>query len=45
MPIRRKVEVLIELANKGDGGDNISVILLEVIEEKKWNIFKKKVIS
>ena len=45
MPVRRKVEVLIELANKDGGGDDISVILLEVIEEKKWNIFKKKVIS
>ena len=42
MPIRRKVEVLIELANKGGGGDDVSVILLEVVEEKKWNIFKKK---
>lgn len=40
--LERKVDVLIEGANRGGGGDNISVILLEVQEEKKWNKFKKK---
>jgi serine/threonine protein phosphatase PrpC len=40
--LARKVEVLIDGAKHGGGGDNISVILLEVLEEKKWNRFKKK---
>jgi serine/threonine protein phosphatase PrpC len=38
----RKVDVLIEEAKRGGGGDNISVILLEVLEEGKWQKFKKK---
>ncbi len=40
--LERKVDVLIDGAKRGGGGDNISVILLEVKEEKKWNKFKKK---
>jgi serine/threonine protein phosphatase PrpC len=40
--LARKVDVLIDGAKHGGGGDNISVILLEVLEEKKWNRFKKK---
>lgn len=40
--LARKVDVLIDDAKHGGGGDNISVILLEVLEEKKWNRFKKK---
>ncbi len=38
----RKVEVLIDEANRGGGGDNISVILLEVLEKGKWAKFKNK---
>ena len=40
--IERKVDILIDEANRGGGGDNITVILLEVLEEGKWNKFKKK---
>jgi len=40
--LERKVDVLIDGAKRGGGGDNISVILLEVLEERKWNKFKKK---
>lgn len=40
--LERKVDLLIDGAKRGGGGDNISVILLEVQEEKKWNKFKKK---
>lgn len=38
----RKVDVFIGEANRGGGGDNISVILLEMLEEGKWQKFKKK---
>lgn len=38
----RKVDVLIDEANRGGGGDNISVILLEILEKGKWARFKKK---
>ena len=40
--IERKTEILVQEANRGGGGDNISVILLEVLEEGKWKKFKKK---
>jgi len=40
--LERKADVLISEANLGGGGDNISVILLEVVEEGKWKKFKKK---
>lgn len=41
----QKVGRLIEHANLGGGGDNISVILLEVLEEGKWDRFKKKFVA
>ena len=40
--IERKVDILIDEANRGGGGDNISIILIEVVDEGKWNKFKKK---
>ena len=40
--LERKVDILIDEANLGGGGDNISVILLEVLEEKGWGKFKKR---
>jgi serine/threonine protein phosphatase PrpC len=43
MPLERKVNVLIEEANKGGGGDNITVILLEIQEEGTWDKFKKRI--
>lgn len=42
MSLERKVDVLIDEANKGGGGDNISVVLLEVLEDGKWNKFIKR---
>jgi protein phosphatase len=38
----RKVDVLIDEANRGGGGDNVSVILLEVLQKGRWAKFKKK---
>ena len=43
--IERKVDILIDEANRGGGGDNISIILVEVEDEGKWNKFKKKFIT
>ena len=43
--IERKVDILIDEANRGGGEDNISVIILEVLEEGKWKKFKKKFIN
>ena len=40
--LERKVDVLIDGAKRGGGGDNISVILLEVMEERGWNKLRKK---
>lgn len=40
--LERKVEVLIDEANRGGGGDNISVILMEILEEGRWSKLKKK---
>jgi protein phosphatase len=40
--LERKVDILIDEANLGGGSDNISVILLEVVDEGKWNKFKKR---
>jgi PPM family protein phosphatase len=40
--LERKAEILIDEANRGGGGDNITVILLEVLEEGKWSKLKKK---
>jgi serine/threonine protein phosphatase PrpC len=35
-----KADLLIEGANRGGGGDNITVILVEVLEEGKWDRIK-----
>jgi serine/threonine protein phosphatase PrpC len=42
MTIQRKVDILLDEANRGGGGDNITVILLEVMEEGKWGRFKRR---
>ncbi len=42
LSLDRKVDVLIDEANRGGGGDNISVILLQVSEKGKWAKFKKR---
>lgn len=36
-----KVDLLIEGANRGGGGDNITAILMEVLKEGKWDRFKR----
>jgi serine/threonine protein phosphatase PrpC len=38
----RKVDVLIDESKRGGGGDNITIILLQVLEEKKLGKFKKR---
>jgi protein phosphatase len=38
--LEEKVDLLIDGANNGGGGDNISVILLEVLKEGRWEKFK-----
>ena len=38
----RKVDVFIEEAYRGGGGDNITVILLEVMKEGKWDNIKRR---
>jgi protein phosphatase len=43
--IERKANVLIDEANRGGGGDNISVILLEVMSEGRWRKFARKFIG
>jgi PPM family protein phosphatase len=44
--LERKVDVLVDEANMGGGGDNISVILLEVLEEEgRWKKLRKRFIS
>lgn len=40
--IERRGNILIDEANRGGGGDNITVILLEVEDEGKWEKFKKR---
>jgi protein phosphatase len=40
--LERKSDILIEEANRGGGGDNISVILIEILEESKWSKLKRK---
>jgi serine/threonine protein phosphatase PrpC len=42
LSLARKVDVLINQAKRGGGGDNITVILLQVQEERKLNRFKKR---
>jgi protein phosphatase len=41
-PIEKKADILIDEANRGGGGDNISVILLEVMDEGKWTKLRKR---
>jgi protein phosphatase len=43
--LERKAQVLIDEANRGGGGDNITVILLEVVKEGVWGRFKRKLKS
>jgi protein phosphatase len=43
--LERKAEVLIDEANRGGGGDNITVILLEVTKEGAWGKLKRKLKS
>jgi protein phosphatase len=43
--LERKAEVLIDEANRGGGGDNTTVILLEVIKEGAWGKLKRKLKS
>lgn len=38
--LQRKVEILIDEAKRGGGEDNITLILLEVMEEGRWVRFK-----
>ncbi len=38
--LEEKVDLLIDGANNGGGGDNISVILLEVLKEGRWEKLK-----
>ncbi|MCJ7593481.1 MAG: protein phosphatase 2C domain-containing protein [Desulfobacterales bacterium] len=40
--IARKVDVFIEEAYRAGGGDNITVILMEVMKESKWDYIKRK---
>ena len=40
--IQRKVDILIDEANRGGGGDNITAILLQIVEEGKWVRFKRR---
>ncbi len=42
MSLEIKVEVLIEEANKGGGGDNITAILIDILEESRWERIKQK---
>jgi serine/threonine protein phosphatase PrpC len=39
IPPETKVKALIEEANKGGGGDNVTVILIECLEENWWKKF------
>ena len=40
--LERKADILIDEANRGGGGDNVTVVLLEVLEEGKWSKLRKK---
>jgi protein phosphatase len=45
IPTEGKADILINEAKKAGGGDNISVILLEVLEEGKWQKFKRRFVA
>lgn len=45
LSLDQKVDHLIDKANEGGGGDNISVIILEVVKEGTWKKIKKKFLS
>jgi len=45
MSIETKADLLIEKAKTAGGGDNISVVILEVQEEGKWQKLKKRFTS
>lgn len=45
LSLEQKVDTLIVKANEGGGGDNISVVLLEVVQEGKWQKIKKRFLS
>lgn len=42
LSIEKKVKCLIDEAIKGGGGDNVTVILIEVLEEGFWDKIKRK---
>ena len=42
LSLDQKVDLLINRANEGGGGDNISVIILEVVKEGIWKIIREK---
>lgn len=42
IPCERKVNLLIQEANRAGGKDNITVILVEILEEGKWRRWKRK---
>ena len=40
--LEQRVDTLIDEANRSGGKDNISVILMEVIDEGRWERIKRK---
>lgn len=42
VPFEHKVDVLVDEANRAGGKDNISVILLEALDEGRWEKLKRK---
>jgi len=45
VPAEQKVNMLVEQAIKGGGGDNITVVLLEVLKEGKWHKLRRRIMS
>ncbi len=45
LSLEEKVDFLIDGAKEGGGGDNISVILVEVVQEGTWQKIKKRFLS
>ena len=41
LTLDQKVDLLINRANEGGGGDNISVIILQVVKEGIWKKIRK----